>query len=347
MGMRLSENMIPGSVSNPEGFFEDVEIVEVHKALLQNLNTHPALPLPDGWLESEPAKKARPKLRKIIKNRLQESNAIWGFKDPRTASFLPLWIQVLNITGTVPVFVLAVRDPAEVATSLKRQINREEAITELQWLQRTTDALYHTSTDCYIVHFEDWFTRPFELAQGLLEYTGLHQYFSGDLEVALKDVIKPNLNRAIYDDYTVQNEYVIKLYEVLKDCREAKFDRQKLMAEVKKSRKAMNGFKGWYLQERKKHDQLSKVLKRDFEKATEQYEKRIKELKAEHERSLQQKDERIKALEADLEKMVLRNNRLLRESKDYFEQIENLRKNISHKKKMRTRLLNLILRIFK
>jgi hypothetical protein len=347
MGMRLSENMIPGSVGNPEGFFEDVDIVEVHKELLQNLNTHPVLPLPDGWFESESTKKAKPKLKKILEDRLQESNTIWGFKDPRTASFLPLWNRILSAPGTVPVFILAVRDPAVVATSLKHQVNREEVITELQWLQRTTDALYHTSADCFIVHYEDWFTRPFELAQGLLEYTGLHQYFSGDLEVALKDVIKPNLNRSIYDDYKVQNEYVIKLYEVLKDCREAKFDRQKLMAEVKKSRRAINGFKGWYLQERKKHDQLSKVLKRDLEKAKEQNKKRIKALEAEHERSLQQKDERIKALEADLEKMVLRNNNLLKESKDYFEQIENLRKNISQKKKLKNRFLNLILRIFK
>jgi hypothetical protein len=328
MGMRLSENMIPGSVGNPEGFYEDAEIVEVHKALLQNLNTHPALPLPDGWLESEPAKKARPKLTKILANRLPESNAIWGFKDPRTASFLPLWNRILNAPGTVPVFILAVRDPAVVATSLKRQINREEVITELQWLLRTTDALYHTAADCYIVHFEDWFTRPFELAQGLLEYTGLHQYFNGDLEVALKDVIKPNLNRAIYDDYTVQNEYVIKLYEVLKDCREAKFDRQKLMAAVKESRKAINGFKGWYME--------AQNYIRQQVKLSENLTKRLKESKTQ-----------VEKLEADLEKMVLRNNRLLKESKDYFEQIENLRKNISHKKKIRTRLLNLILRIFK
>jgi hypothetical protein len=301
MGMRLSENMIPGSVGNPEGFFEDVDIVDVHKELLQNLNTHPVLPLPDGWFESESTKKAKPKLKKILEDRLQESNTIWGFKDPRTASFLPLWNRILSAPGTVPVFILAVRDPAVVATSLKHQVNREEVITELQWLQRTTDALYHTSADCFIVHYEDWFTRPFELAQGLLEYTGLHQYFSGDLEVALKDVIKPNLNRSIYDDYKVQNEYVIKLYEVLKDCREAKFDRQKLMAEVKKSRRAINGFKGWYLQE-------------------------------------QEKDERITELEQDLHEITLQNNEYLKQIKDLHDEMENLRVRLSSTQKEQRQL---------
>jgi hypothetical protein len=311
MGMNLSENMIPGSVGNPEVFFKDVEIVEVHKALLKKLNTQRVLPLPVDWLESKPAKNARLKLQKIIENRLQGSSAIWGFKDPRTASFLPLWNRILNSPGTVPVFILAVRDPALVAASLKRQNNREEAITELQWLQRTTDALFHTAANCYIVHFEDWFTRPFELAQGLLEYTGLNQYFKSDLEYVLKDVIKPNLNRTDYDDYKIQNQYVIKLYKVLKDCRQADFDRQKLMAAVQESRKAMNGFKGWYI---------------------------------EAQNFLQKQVKHVETLEADIEKLVLENNSLLRENKDYFEQIENLRKHISQKQKLKTRFLNLISR---
>jgi hypothetical protein len=126
-------------MGNPEGFFEDAEIVHAHKELFEKLHTKPTLPLPDGWLESDPVKKARPQLRKILEERLAQSNTIWGFKDPRTVSFLPLWSQILNAPGVVPVFLLAVRNPATVATSLKRQINRAETVTELQWLQRTID----------------------------------------------------------------------------------------------------------------------------------------------------------------------------------------------------------------
>jgi hypothetical protein len=90
----------------------------------------------------------------------------------------------------------------------------------------------------------------------------------------------------------------------------------------------MNGFKGWYLEAHyylQQQVELSENLKRRIENSQTHVEK----------------------LEADLEKMVLINNSLLKESKDYFEQIENLRKNISHKKKISIRILNLILRIFK
>jgi hypothetical protein len=95
MGMKLSENMIPGSAGNPEGFFEDAAIVEVHKQLIDDLGTQPTLPLPQGWLESEATKKARRKLREILESNLEDSNGIWGFKDPRTVSFLPAQCRFL------------------------------------------------------------------------------------------------------------------------------------------------------------------------------------------------------------------------------------------------------------
>jgi hypothetical protein len=299
LGLRLSEKMIPGSVNNPEGLVEDAEIVEVHKELLDNLNARPFLPLPEGWVQSDAVKKARPKLKEILEDRLGEAVGLWGFKDPRTASFLPLWNWILNGPGTVPIFLLGVRNPAAVAVSLRRQINREESISELQWLQRTTDALHHTGADCYIVHYEDWFTRPNELAQELCRYTGLDKYFNGSVEEALKDVIKPNLNRAVYEDYFIQNEYVLKLYDMLKDCRGDDFDRAKLMAVVKACRRAMDGFKGWYMEAQK-------------------YVRGGKDLRS-----------RTSAMEADLEKMVLENNRLLTESKDRFDEAEDLRKRLN------------------
>jgi hypothetical protein len=406
LGMRLSENMIPGSVGNPEGFFEDTEIVDVHKELFEKLNTHPVLPLPEGWLESEAAKKARPKIKKILENRLYDTDSIWGFKDPRTVSFLPLWSRILNAPGTVPVFILATRDPATVASSLRRQINREEAITELQWLQRTTDALHHTAADCFIVQYEDWFTRPYEQAEGLLKYTGLDKSFTANLEEAIQNVIKPNLNRAVYDEYQVQNEYVLRLYDVLKDCRGADFDRQRLMAVVKECRKAMDGFKGWYLEaqkyivdlaqfqenfakererkeelkgkldeERKQLQELEGSRKKAIEELKAKLEKErargedlkgkldeerkqlqelegsrkkaIEELKAKLEKerargedlkgNLEGANKQVQALETDLEAMVLENNRLLKASKDYFDQSEELRKALVAMKNERRR----------
>jgi hypothetical protein len=59
-------------------------------------------------------------------------------------------------------------------------------------------------------------------------------------------LIKPNLNRSIYEDYQVQNQYVHMLYDILKDCRGNNFDRSQLMSVVNKCKKTMEGFRGWY-----------------------------------------------------------------------------------------------------
>jgi hypothetical protein len=347
MGMHISDNMLQGSVGNPEGFFEDLEIVKIHKNVLQELNTQSSLPMPEGWLESEVVKKSRPELRNLLEKRLAEFNGIWGFKDPRTSNLLPLWNRILNSPGTIPVFIIAMRNPASVSSSLNRQINKEKAIAEMQWLQRTTDALHHTAADCFIVHYEDWFDDSSKIAEELLVYTGLDQYFSGELDEVLREIIKPNLNRAVYDEYQVQNEYVYKLYDILRNCRGDNFDREQLMATVKECRKVMNGFKGWGLEAQKymdnqtrKDEQLKKereqlkslsdnetALKKKLIQNEEQLKKereRVQELKVRI-NDEQKRSEKLVKMESDLHEVVRQNNEYLKQLKDVSDNETELR----------------------
>lgn len=48
LGMKLSENLIGPHHENPDGFFEDAEIVELHKQLFADLGAKPIYPLPRG-----------------------------------------------------------------------------------------------------------------------------------------------------------------------------------------------------------------------------------------------------------------------------------------------------------
>ena len=318
MGMQLSENLIPGRAENPDGFFEDAEIVELHKQLITDSGTLATLPLPDNFLESEVGRNAIPKFREILENRLANLNFIWGFKDPRTVTFLPVWNKVFNQAKIIPIFLLAIRNPAEVVVSHKRYYNVKKEVIELQWLQRTADALHHTAADCYIVHYEDWFLRPLELGEEILTYTGLDQYFSGSVDEALRDVIKPNLNRAVYDDYKIHNEYIKKFYEVLKDSRGADFDRRRLMDEVKECRRAMDGFKGWYMEAQKHIGQKAKIRER-----LEQEQGRNQDMKE----RIEKKRERIIKLESKVEAVQQKNNELSK----FFEQELKETQNVSDK----------------
>jgi hypothetical protein len=312
-GMSLSRNLIPSSESNPEGFFEDADIVEVHKELLEQLHTNPTLPMPDNWIESEITNQAMIKLYQILEDRLSVEDTIWGFKDPRTVSILPLWLKLLKDQNISPVFILAVRDPASVVNSLKLQVNRRGLLSENQWLVRTTEALYYTSGFCQIIHYEDWFTRPLEVASELMRYTGLDQSYSGDLQETLNQVIKPDLNRASQKEYTIQNSYVERLYDILKECRGSEFNRQQLMGVVNQCRKAIHGFKGWYL-EAHKHIAKSETLEKRLTNRT---------------KKLNREKKQAKQIEADYKLLERKSSSQIR---DLQKEISSLKKTISLQK---------------
>ncbi|WP_295396266.1 sulfotransferase [uncultured Thiodictyon sp.] len=247
LGMGLSANMIGPHHENPDGFFEDADVLALHKQLLVEIGAKPILPLPDGWRQSPAVEPYRARIRSLVEGHLSESKTIWGVKDPRLSSLLPLWIDVLKSMWVVPIFVLAVREVGAVVRSIAEQANISQEMAELVWLFRTCDALLNSAGNCHIVHYEDWFTDMEATASALLSHTGLDRHFEGDVMAALDGVIKPRLNRSIHEEYKVANPYVLRLDEVMKGCRGSDFDRERLMLVAKACRLKLDGFKGWYL----------------------------------------------------------------------------------------------------
>jgi predicted nuclease with TOPRIM domain len=94
------------------------------------------------------------------------------------------------------------------------------------------------------------------------------------------------------------------------------------MAVVKECRNAMNGFKGWYV-EAQKHLKQENDLRNKLEQATRRSEE-IREVRSD----LKMKNLRLAEMEKDLHKMVTENNKLLVESKDLFDEVENYRKQV-------------------
>ncbi len=251
LGMTVSEKMTPPSEQNQMGGYEDSEVFGIQSDILKKLKTNQLMPLPEQWMDNPEMAAAKKQLETVIVDRVTSAPTIWGVKDPRTALFLPLWIQIFNAHKLVPIYLLAVRGPGPAVRSLKKQYYQGEAISELFWLHKNCAALTHTGGNCFIVHYEDWFVRPTELAEGLIDYTGLNPYVSGNLEEILQSVIKPKLNRSEFDPYQVKNEYVSQLYSTLRNCKDDGYDAHQLMSVVGECNQAMNAFKGWYLEAQK------------------------------------------------------------------------------------------------
>ena len=309
MGMQVSANLIPANISNPEGFFEDMDIKEIQADLYACLHVPSVvLPLPESWLSSDCVKKAKFNLSDVVQRLLDEHSGILGIKDPRISTFLPLWTRVFNPMRIVPSFIVAVREPQSVISSFIRQYNDPGHVAELVWLLRTLEAIENSAADCFVAHYEDWFDQPLPLAQGLLHYTGLDAHFQGDLPTMLAQKVKPNLNRASKDDYEIQNPDVKKLYSALQQCRGADFDRERLMAVVKECRQAMEGYKGWHQLAHQANKRLADTQNR-LEKLTAEaakvktLEARIRELEAEKSHN-EQWVQQVQKLERQFEQLI-------------------------------------------
>jgi uncharacterized coiled-coil protein SlyX len=112
-GLHLGDSLVPAGRGNAEGHFEDREFVDLHRAALE-AHGHD----PDGWDEvvlDDMPDGFEAKAQALIEAR--SSRPLWGWKDPRTALFLPFWERLLPEAR----FVFVYRNPWEVIDSLYRR----------------------------------------------------------------------------------------------------------------------------------------------------------------------------------------------------------------------------------
>jgi len=110
-GVHMGDRLLSGLADNPQGHFEDTEILAWHEQVLRQEGgtwfNPPARVHADVWLEDA---------ARMVADRRQH-HELWGFKDPRTAITWPIWSQAL--TGTDTHLVCIFRHPSFVARSLE------------------------------------------------------------------------------------------------------------------------------------------------------------------------------------------------------------------------------------
>jgi hypothetical protein len=119
-GLHAGEHFLGPGVGNKDGHFEDTDFLKFHEHVLK-LND-----LPKTGLTEKPvlniSMDAKEKLQNIIlaKSKL---NTQWGWKDPRTSLFLPLYRELIPGAG----YLIIVRDyQASVNSLIKRKYQQAE-----------------------------------------------------------------------------------------------------------------------------------------------------------------------------------------------------------------------------
>ena len=161
-GAALPDNVIGARLDiNRKGFWETEAVVDLNARMLQRVGAgwngiDVALP-PSGPVVDEFLVTAQ----EILQSEYDDEPLIL-IKDPRMCVLAPIWHRALRQSGYRPAYVVAVRDPREVAGSLGRSLGpyggmpRDQALALWQSYTKAAEAFVDgTDANVVFVHYDD------------------------------------------------------------------------------------------------------------------------------------------------------------------------------------------------
>lgn len=110
-GLFLGDNLMPAYRDNVKGYFEDVDVVHLHRRLLKEHHVHALKPKPFSVRPEDIERGTR------LYEARKRSPAPRGWKDARAALFLDYWETIIEI----PCYFMVYRHPLDVIASLIRR----------------------------------------------------------------------------------------------------------------------------------------------------------------------------------------------------------------------------------
>lgn len=184
LGVEFGGRLMPPTLSNPRGYYEDLLVVGIHDRLLRALGRSwcDPRPLPEGWECGQAAELARARLVCALGGLPQAQ--MLGVKDPRMSRLAPLWKFVALDLGRQLVPVVVRRGASAVIASLARREGWSRArARELAMAYARDLAAWRAFPEAVVVHFEsmmaDWKITLTPLARKV----PLHQQADAAVEV--------------------------------------------------------------------------------------------------------------------------------------------------------------------
>lgn len=167
LGVSLSENLLEGSEANKKGYWEDLDVLAINEKLLHyaGLEWYSPVTFPIEKLEDPYCQALIDEAVCLLKKKVSE-HPLWGFKDPRSSRLLPFWLHVFKQAKITPKFILSIRNPLDVALSLKKRDELEYAHSNYLWLLHILPNISTlTEFDYAIVDFSSLLDNPTKCMQ--------------------------------------------------------------------------------------------------------------------------------------------------------------------------------------
>lgn len=143
--------MVPRD-DNPVGFFEHQLLTDLNDELLHALggSWHQPPALDPGWERAPHLDGIRSRAEQRLHADFADAR-LWAWKDPRTSLTLPFWRPLLPHAQ----FVVCVRNPLDVARSLRARDGLDEVLGIDLWMRHTVSALAGLATTPLLVLYDE------------------------------------------------------------------------------------------------------------------------------------------------------------------------------------------------
>jgi hypothetical protein len=187
----------PHEHDNARGYWEQREIYEINEEIMAIFGGTWEWPpdFPPKWERSPALAATRERARRAIADLFGGCEGRWAWKDPRASVTLPFW---RDLVGPMD-YVLCVRNPADVASSLSRRGDDEIDFDHsmVLWLHYARAALQNTQgSRRLILRYEDYFGDTGRQIKRLADFVCRRGTpLSDELRGRMEDFVEPELWR--------------------------------------------------------------------------------------------------------------------------------------------------------
>lgn len=142
VGVELGTHLMSAADDNSKGFWEDLDLNALNVEMLQAVNSdwHHLASITQYDVDTLCSSGYFERAISLISEKTCNL-PIYGFKDPRVAKLLPFWSKVFSHCQLDPNYVLAIRNPINVANSLARRNSFGTTKSYFLWLGHIIESL--------------------------------------------------------------------------------------------------------------------------------------------------------------------------------------------------------------
>ena len=222
-GLTLSRQVLPPTSANPVGYWESEHAYDLNQRFLRAANS--------AWNDWTPLNLAtstpRDELIRDAGRYIREEFADvdnFVLKDPRLCRVLPEWKMALALNGFDTKIVLALRNPVDVAASLKIRDGTPLSLGYFLWLRYVLESERASrQLRRVIVHYDDVMLRWRSILGTVSEHLGLTlNHPSEEVATAINSFIDPGLRHHNSSDEQIETDEAIhpwikRVYRILKE----------------------------------------------------------------------------------------------------------------------------------